>query len=1509
MGERIKGLSIGLDLDSANLNRSLTEIKRNFRTLNSDLKLTGNNFKYTEKSTDSYKQRIKELDGTIAGYKKNIDDLAKQYDKVSQEQGENSTKAQNLRQEYNKQANELNFLEKELEKTTAEFEEFKKAQVEAQRMAESGWGKTSKVFESMGPKLTKMGDGLKSIGKGLMIGVTTPVLGIAAASGKAFAEVDKGLDTVTQATGATGSELKKLQNSFKDVYGNFPADAETVGGVLGEVNTRLGFTGKELESATESFLKFSHITGSDGVQAVQLITRAMGDAGIEADEYQSVLDMVAKAAQASGISVDTLADSITKYGAPMRAMGFEMQESIALFSQWEKSGVNTEIAFSGLKKAISNWGKAGKNPREEFKKTLAEIEKTPDIASATSLAIEAFGAKAGPDLADAIKGGRFSYQEFLKTIEDSQGTVNQTFKDSESGSERFKVAMNKLKLVGADVWASIESAFAPVMEELIKKLSIAVDWFSNLSDGSKRSIVIFSGIAAAIGPVVFGLGAFISTIGNAVTVLAPLLASIAKAGGLISFLSTKVPILGTVFTALTGPIGIVLGVLAGLAVAFTIAYKKSETFRNFVNGAIESVKQTFSDFIQFIQPFVDSVKNIFKQAISAIVDFAKDIWIQINGFFNENGISIVQALQNICNFIKAIFEFILNFVIKPIMFAIWQVMQFIWPAVKALIVSTWENIKGVIQGAINIILGIIKVFSSLFTGNWRGVWDGIVMILKGTVQLIWNLIQLWFVGKILGVVRYFGGLLKGLITIIWVAIIGVFKKSLSAIWNATKSIFGFLFNSVKSIFTNMKNWLSNTWSSIRTNTIGKAQSLFSGVKSKFTNLWNATKEIFSNLRNWMSNIWNSIKDNTVGIASRLWSKVRGIFTNMRDGLSSIIDKIKSHIGGMVSAIKKGLNKLIDGLNWVGGKLGMDKIPKLHTGTEHTHTTTRLVKNGKIARDTFATVGDKGRGNGPNGFRNEMIEFPNGKRVITPNTDTTAYLPKGSKVYNGAQTYSMLNGTLPRFSLGTMWKDIKSGASSAFNWTKDKIGKGTKWLGDKVGDVLDFMENPGKLLNYILEAFGIDFNSLTKGMGIAGDITKAAWSKIKKSATDWIKENLEAMGGGDLVGGILDPDKINYHYGRTAAYTAATGRPFHEGVDFPFVYQEVRTPMGGRLTRMPFMSGGYGNYVKITSGVIDMLFAHLKNFSKSPPSGTMVKPGDVVGLTGNTGFSTGPHLHFEMRRNGRHFDPEPYLRNAKKKGRLSIGGGGATSGSGATYASRVIRQAQSILGGRYKGKWIHDQMMRVAKRESNYQSNAVNNWDINAQRGDPSRGLFQIIGSTFRANAKRGYTNFNNPVHQGISAMQYIVRRYGWDGFKRAGDYAYATGGKVFDGWYNLGEDGHPEWVIPTDPARRNDAMKMLHYAAAEVRGKNASKNKRPSQLSSVNGFDDPSLLLKMIEQQQQQIALLLKIAQSNDVIADKDYQPIIDEYAFDKKVNASIEKRERQESTKVKFRKGGIAIQ
>ena len=51
----------------------------------------------------------------------------------------------------------------------------------------------------------------------------------------------------------------------------------------------------------------------------------MGDAGVSANDYSKVLDSMARASQVSGISIDKLAENVTKYGAPMRSLGFEMK--------------------------------------------------------------------------------------------------------------------------------------------------------------------------------------------------------------------------------------------------------------------------------------------------------------------------------------------------------------------------------------------------------------------------------------------------------------------------------------------------------------------------------------------------------------------------------------------------------------------------------------------------------------------------------------------------------------------------------------------------------------------------------------------------------------------------------------------------------------------------------------------------------------------------------------------------------------------------------------------------------------------------------------------------------------------------------------------------------------------------------------------------------------------------------------------------------------------------------
>jgi murein DD-endopeptidase MepM/ murein hydrolase activator NlpD len=68
-------------------------------------------------------------------------------------------------------------------------------------------------------------------------------------------------------------------------------------------------------------------------------------------------------------------------------------------------------------------------------------------------------------------------------------------------------------------------------------------------------------------------------------------------------------------------------------------------------------------------------------------------------------------------------------------------------------------------------------------------------------------------------------------------------------------------------------------------------------------------------------------------------------------------------------------------------------------------------------------------------------------------------------------------------------------------------------------------------------------------------------------------------------------------------------------------------------------GGYGNVVDIShDGTWSTRYGHISRFSAGLRPGDRVKQGDVIAFVGNTGRSTGPHLHFEVRRNGQAINP-------------------------------------------------------------------------------------------------------------------------------------------------------------------------------------------------------------------------------------------------------------------------------
>jgi murein DD-endopeptidase MepM/ murein hydrolase activator NlpD len=103
---------------------------------------------------------------------------------------------------------------------------------------------------------------------------------------------------------------------------------------------------------------------------------------------------------------------------------------------------------------------------------------------------------------------------------------------------------------------------------------------------------------------------------------------------------------------------------------------------------------------------------------------------------------------------------------------------------------------------------------------------------------------------------------------------------------------------------------------------------------------------------------------------------------------------------------------------------------------------------------------------------------------------------------------------------------------------------------------------------------------------------------------------------------------------------------HTGIDFRApTGQPARATAGGKVVSAGY-EGGYGNLVEIDhGGGITTRFAHLSKIGVK--KGQAIAKGDVVGNTGNTGRSTGPHLHYEIRVNGRAIDPMTFIRAGEK----------------------------------------------------------------------------------------------------------------------------------------------------------------------------------------------------------------------------------------------------------------------
>lgn len=637
---RIKGITIEIGGDTTGLDKALKGTNAEIKNTQSQLADVERLLKLDPSNTELLKQKQQLLGESIKGTKEKLDAL-KEAEKQAQQQFE---KGEISKQQYDGLKREIIDTEQQLKKL------------------EETAGSASAKLKLISDKTGEFGEKVSSAGKKMMT-VTAGITALGAAGVSAAMELDDGYDTIITKTGATGKALEDMQQIADNVFTSLPTEMDDVGAAVGEINTRFGATGDKLEDLTEKFIKYAQINGTDVEQSIQLVSRAMGDAGIPMEQAGSVLDKLTVAGQASGVSLDKLTENITKYGAPMRALGMTTDESIAIFAGWEKAGVNTEIAFSGMKKAIGTWGKEGKDSREEFQKTLEAIKNAPDIAEATAMAIETFGQKAGPDLADAIKGGRFEYKEFLDLVQGSAGIVNQTWEETQDPWDQTKVAANNLKLAASDLGSTLLTVLLPIITQVVSHIKDFTKWFKGLSDEQKEMIIKIAMLVAAIGPLLLIIGKM-STGLSALT-------------GLLSKASTFSGGFGGMLTALTGPIGIAIAAIGAIIAIIAVLYHTNEDFRT-------KMQEIWAQIQERISGATEKIKEI----LSGFQELVTLIW-------QKWGSEITESIELTLNFIMTI-----------------------------------------IENALNIIEGIIKLFSAILKGDWEGAWEAVKQILASVGKII-----------------------------------------------------------------------------------------------------------------------------------------------------------------------------------------------------------------------------------------------------------------------------------------------------------------------------------------------------------------------------------------------------------------------------------------------------------------------------------------------------------------------------------------------------------------------------------------------------------------------------------------------------------------------------------------------------------------------------------------------------------------------------------------------------
>ena len=823
------------------------------------------------------------------------------------------------------------------------------------------------------------------------------------------------------------------------------------------------------------------------------------------------------------------------------------------------------------------------------------------------------------------------------------------------------------------------------------------------------------------------------------------------------------------------PLILIATAVIGISTALYELYKHNKKFKKFVDGMFSAAKKAF-----------DKIFKVTKEIFGKIIDFFKKDWKQVLLFIAN---PIAGAFALIYKHNKKFKKFVDNLA---------------------------KNAKKAFDN-------IVKWFKDI-PKNLRKTWDNIKDGAKSGMKNLGSAIT----GKLSDIGKEWN---KG-----W-------KKS--------------------------KDYLSDRWDDMKGNTNESIKRLGSSIKDKHDEIHDRWSKTWNKSKDFLSARWddmnadtkkkfgNDLKGLLFDNLDKIKNKFQDIWDGIKNGFGDMWNSLKDLAGNGINAVIKIPNDGIDGINGLihdfgGPKNAISKIPTVKfadgTGLFSSY-------RNPITRPTLATLND---GNdSPETNNQEMVILPNGKSFLPQGRNVEYLLPAGSEVINASELAMLMGVERGAYAKGTgfwskVWDTTTNIAGSVWNGMKNGVDKFKKMIDFVRSAIKDPVGTLAKTFSPNADKLGAMFTPLgnalyKKPVGEAKNWWKELWSMANAS----MDEGTVAIGAKGDDYRFKDKakdagvDPWGYYYRECVSFIAS--RLANLGVN-PSLFSHLGDGRMWVSARVPHLSRPKPGVVSVYTGGpvssnhVDFVTAvhgdtydgedynyngdgkyhqftgrHVKNAATFLDFGVR-----DFGSSGEDGKplkdKNNPRQTLIKRQVGGMFD---WIK--KTLGPLlnpSGGGEDHPQGTGvARWRDTVVKalEANEIEPNNFRVSKI----LATIQKESGGDPNAQNNWDINARMGDPSIGLMQTISRTFNAYKHPGHNNIRNGYDNLLAAINYIKHRYGTSdaAFNYVATHGYANGGLVRkNGVYELAEGDMPEYVIPTDIAKRGRAWQLLSEAVARFAG-------------------------------------------------------------------------------------------